>query len=180
MLPNKTEYLQSIQAVINTLRACMEWDDKAFLEAQAIGLQGEKRRDCHEECKTLMLSQWLRRKTGDLFDVKVLPEPVQVNLPSEMSTIPGYFNAYLNKMEETYSGLHKQANVLVNMGYQPIAKKLYKYTCHLMKIIIEVRRIIKEGKLANWEYHHVSRYQVSFDNVHDRYECKEKKMGYPG
>lgn len=174
---NQTECLQLIQDAVNALNALRVWEDWAHMRAQRLGLQGEKRRERDDEHEDLCLMQYLQSVAVDLFDAEVYPAAASTSFP-QIGRIPDYFKTYLAQLWEAYDELHTVANDLVIKGYKSIAEPIYCHIGHLFDEIIETRRTIKEGDLAGWEYHHVSRYQVAMDNVHDRYEGKEKKHGY--
>lgn len=178
MANNKEDCIRLLQAAVNLLYASQEWEGVAHMKAQKLGLQGEKRRERYEQRKELCIMQYLQSVAIDLFDVEIMPARQNVNFP-QVTDIQSYFNQYLAKLWEIYEGIHSIANELVVKNYKAISEPLYEYACCLFKEIIDTRRTIKEGTIANWEFHHVSRYQVSMkENVHDKFEGKEEQQGY--
>lgn len=175
-MADKGKATSLMQRAINLLEASRAWEGQAFLKAQILGLQGEKRRERYEARKDYMLMQYLQCCAVDLFDTELTPSSSQVTISN--TSIPEYFRTYLKKLWETYNELHNIANDLVVAGWKPIAEPLYCHLDYLLEVIVETKRTIKEGDLADWEYHHVSRYQVSNHNIHDCYEKKEAKQGY--
>lgn len=176
MAANKEQCIALLQSAINILDDSFRWEDQAYTRAQMLSVHGEKRRERHEARKDYMLQQHLKCLAVDLFDMELKAAPTSIVLPK--TDIPGYFDMYLKKLWKTYDELHKVANDLVVAGYKHIAEPIY---CHLDCVfdeIIETKRTIKEGNLANWEFHHVSRYQVGYYNVHDCMEKKEQAEGY--
>lgn len=177
MAQYQTECLKLLQDAINLLDASQKWENRAQIKAQKLGIQGEKRREGHDERKELCLAQYLQRTAMDIFDAELYPEVGNVSAPA-FSRPQDYFTAYHAKLWETYEALHMIANELVVKGYKPIAGPMYDYACYMFDEIIDTRRQLKEYALAGWEYHHISRYQVSYENRHDDYEKKERKQGY--
>lgn len=173
---SKDTALPLFQTALDALERSRQWADQAFIRAQAIGLQGEKRRERHNARKDYMLIQHLRCLALDLFNTEI--EPVKASGKVAASTIPEYFREYLGKLVESYNELHQVANDMVVSGLRPASSPIYKLCDCLWDQIIECRRAIKEGELAKWEYHHISRYQVSFCNVHDKMEETEESEGY--
>ncbi len=175
-----TKFHDLAQSAINLLCASAEWNALAHLRAQSLGLQGEKREARIDEHDAMWLKQYIASTANDLFGAEMRAYPVQLSLPDSMNSIPGYFEGLRQKLEDEYDHLHRIANELVVAGFRPIAEKLYCRTDALFCRLIEVRRTVKEGALADWAYHHVSRYQVGYHNVHDDAEKKERDRGYPG
>lgn len=166
-----------LQKAINLLEASSRWDDEASMKAQILGLQGEKRLERHSARKAHMLVQHYRHIAYDLFEEQLVP---QVNKPNlgDMSSIVAYFETYIDKSWATYLELNELGNALVVLGYRPLSCELYEMGECLQKEIIEAKRLLKEFKLAKEEYHHISRYEVSYRNVHDDMEKKEEGEGY--
>jgi len=70
------------------------------------------------------------------------------------------------------------ANAIVAAGFHPLSQCLHMHQAYLQDEIIDTNRFIMEGDAAKWEFHHISRYQVSMkDNIHDNYEEKKRKQG---
>lgn len=174
---NASETLKTMQDCINLLYASGELENHAMLKAQKLGIQGEKRREGHDERKELCLMQHLQRLAMDVFDTELYPVKSTIPLPT-MSTIQEYLQQYLAKLTEVYDKLHEYANALVVLKYRPIAAPMYAYVDYIWCEIIDIRRQMKEFALAGYEYHHVSRYQVGYENRHDDYEGKERDQGY--
>lgn len=177
-MENSGKITALMQKAVNVLNDSEKWCNQAFMQAQLLGLQGEKRRERHEARKGYMLIQYIQSLSIDLFDHIITAQDSTVKIQGTKD-IPSYFNMYLNKLETEYNELHTIANDMVVANYRIIAEQIYCYTDCLFKEIIDTKRAIKECTLAKWEYHHVSRYQVSMkENVHDIYEKKERKDGY--
>lgn len=178
MAKYQAECIQLLQNAINLLHASQQWENRAQVRAQSLGLQAEKREERIEQRKELNLMQYLQSVANDAFDgAEIYPAAGNVTFP-QVTQIPDYFKAYLAKLWETYYALHDIANELVVKDYKPIAEPIYEYICCLWDEIIDTRRMVKESALDGWSYHHVSRLQVSAENKHDRLEKLERKTGY--
>jgi len=151
MAQNKEDCIKLLQSAINLLHDSEKWCSQAFIKAQMLGLQGEKRRERHEARKGYMLMQYLQGVAVDLFDTEIYPANSDASLPA-IPDIPSYFNQYLMKLWKEYEGVHMIANELVVKGYRKISEQMYCYTDCLFAEIIDTRRTIKENTLANWEY----------------------------
>lgn len=174
---NRETTLPILESAISTLKLYMSWDNSAFTRAQLLGLQGEKRVERHTARKDYMLIQYLRCLAVDLFDEEIDPEPASLPVITAME-MRNFFIEYLERMKREYDELHRLANEAVSAGLRPISKPLYELCSCLWDQIIECRRAIKEGDLARWEYHHISRYQVSYCNVHDMMISVEETDGW--
>lgn len=166
-----------VQKAINLLESSSCWDDQAALRAHVLGLQGKKRVERYESRKEHMMVQCYIHDMFDLFDVEMQPEIGEIILPP-MPDITSFFEAYIKKLWAVYHELHEIANALVIAGYKPLSESLYCYIECLHKCIIDNKRELREYLLANKEYHHISRYEVSYYNIHDKYEKKEESQGY--
>ena len=172
------ECIRLLQEAINLLEASSKWADKAFLPALKLGLRGEKRRERLAARKEHALRQHFQSLAYDLFDTELYPQDSRVEF-SAVSDITEWFETFIKKLWETHFAMSKIANDFVINGYKAISEPLYDYLACIQDEIIEAKILLKGYKLANKEYHHISRYEVSTDeNVHDRYEKKEEKTGY--
>lgn len=173
----KQECAALLQRAINLLYAAYTWDDEASLIAQSLGLHGEKREERHMSRKFHMLVQHYRSVCLDLLDIKISPASATHDL-SSFTTIKIYLEKYIEKTWATYTELQVIANELVKGCFKPLSCEMYKLADCLQDEIIRSKRLLKEYMLANEQYHHISRYEVSYDNVHDRLEKIEDKEGY--
>lgn len=174
----KERCIELLQEAINLLDASSKWADKAFLPALRLGLRGEKRRERYAARKEHSLKQHFQSLAYDLFDIELYPHESRVDFPMTPD-ITAWYEVLIRKLWETHSQLSKIANDLVVSGYKAISEPLYEYLGCIQDELIEAKILLKGYLLANKEYHHISRYEISGDdNIHDRYEKKEEKTGY--
>lgn len=166
-----------MQKAINLLEASSKWNDHMSMKAHELSVHGEKRVEREEARKEMGMRQHFQHLALDLFDAELYPNIGNMTTP-QVTNITAYFETYIQKLWALYSELHAIANDLVIAGYKPISEPLYEYIECIQKDIIEAKRLAKEYKLANNEFHHISRYEVSYRNVHDDMEKKEKSEGY--
>lgn len=173
--PMDNEVIQLLQKTITELDAWKHWGEKAFLKAQELGLQGEKRRERDYLTEiAYCLEKDYQSKALDAFNVIIEPEEIRKSFEL-INDYRSYFQALKQALWEEYHTLHDLANKFVVANYKPLACDLYDFTECLWDVIIKVQRIIKEGDATEWMPHHVLIYQVSYENVHDYYEKKKAK-----
>lgn len=166
-----------IQLAIDNLSTYSDWSRKAAMKAHMCGLQGEKRRLRYLYRKANMVVDTLQHSMYDLFSVELYPRVGSANVVDMMcpkTTMAGM----IKTMWTMYEQLHKVANDLIGANMRSLASPIYGYCGCLLDILSELQRTQKEYEWANWEYHHISRHQVSHSNVHDKYEDKEESQGY--
>jgi len=166
-----------IQRAINLFDTAAQWSRSAAMKAHMSGLQGEKRRLRYLYRRANNIVDVLSSQMWDLFCVEMVPEKGSVDVSALLcprSTMAGI----MNTTTKVYSEGHQLANELVAACYRPLAKPLYDYIDCLFEVIRELHRAHFEYDLANYDYHHVSRYQVAYYNIHDEYEEKERSQGY--
>lgn len=166
-----------LQKELNLMETASMWARRAAKKAHIVGLQGEKRRLrwLYREARNVV--DWTEHAAYDVLMIDIMPQAgsTDVNgLTDTMSTMKGI----IDKLWVIYNEAHQIANDLVVAKFRKFACRLYDYSDKLFCIIQELQRADIEYGKASYEYHHISRYQVSYYNVHDEYECKEEDQGY--
>lgn len=178
-----------VQRALNLFETSAEWDRKAAMKAHMCGLQGEKRRlrDLSREARNVVDS--LQHCTYDKIKVddpkrpgkKIGLELYPITGTSDVSTLvcpESTLVGILVKLWKVHDEAHQIANDLVIAKMRSLSKPIYCFIDCLSECIDELQRAYDEYEWAKWEYHHISRYQVSHYNVHDEYEKKEEAQGY--
>jgi hypothetical protein len=166
-----------LQNAVDVLFKAKKIDSEVMVKAQNLGLQGEKRRLRYESAKNHNLINYLKCDAFDSYGITLLGEMPNISSPNTNS-MQGFFQMYLQIMEEQYDKLHSIANNLVQVNAQCYAKLLYK-KCHcLLEDIKYYRRIIREGDATSWKPEFIFLHQTTKCNVHDEFEEKEKEVGY--
>jgi len=166
-----------LQKTLNFMDAVAHWDRKAAKRAHIVGLQGEKRRLRYLSREATNIVTWTEHKAFDVLKLDICPQMGTVDISAlvcPMSTM----NGIIEKLWTMYHEIHKIANDMVVAGYRSFAKPLYDYVEVLFCILGELQRNQSEYEKAEYEYHHISRYQVTWYNIHDEYEAKEESQGY--
>ena len=145
--------------------------------AQYLGLQGEKRRMRYESTKSHNLMNYLKCDAFDVYGIDLKTHHQEVEMP-EIMNIKGYLTAYLEKIEHQYDILHSIANKLVLANCQHYACCLYDVCKDLICDIKYYRRTMLEGDVTKWSPEFILLHQTSAENIHDKFEGKEKKVGY--
>lgn len=173
----KAEIKTTLQGALDVLCKAKKFEEDAMLMAQKLGLQGEKRRLRYESAKNHNLINFFKCDTYDVFGFTLTVTPAAASL-QEATTIRGFFEMYLAKVEDQYDAMHEIANKLVTMNAQYAAAKLYDKCRCLVEDIKYYRRTIMEGNAAGWKPEFIFLHQTTACNIHDEFEEKEKKVGY--
>lgn len=174
---DKSSVQPLLQKSLNLMETASVWARRAAKKAHMVGLQGEKRRLRWLSREARNVVDWTEHAAFDIFAMDIEPQAgsTDVNgLTDTMTTMRGI----IDKLWVIYNECHQIANDLVVAKFRSFAKPLYCYSDKLIKIIQELQRADMEYGKASYEYHHISRYQVGYYNVHDEYECKEEEQGY--
>lgn len=166
-----------LQRALNLMETTSCWQRKAAKKAHIVGLQGEKRRMRYLSRESRNVVDWMEHNIYDILKIDISAQSGTTDtsgLVCPMSTM----NGIVDKLWLIYNEAHQIANDLVVAKFRVFAKPLYCYSDELCCIIGELQRAQFEYEKANYEYHHISRYQVSWCNVHDKYEDKEESQGY--
>jgi len=166
-----------LQRTINSLETASNWQRQAAKKAHMAGLQGEKRRLRYLHREALSIVTWIEHYSYDLLNIDICAQAGTTEVGTLLcprSTMDGI----IAKLWTIYNVLHEIANELVVNKYRGFATPLYKYLENLFCYLGELQRARSEYERADYEYHHISRYQVSWYNVHDEYEDKEEHQGY--
>jgi len=166
-----------IQRALNLFEASATWNRKAALKAHKCGLQGEKRRLRYLYRKAGNIVDRLVHEIWDMYKIEMNPMDGSIDV-SHLVDTKSTLQGIISTMWKVYNEAHQVANELVVAKLRPIAQSIYHYTDCLYEILGELQRAQFEYELANYEYHHISRYQVSYFNVHDEYERREEEQGY--
>lgn len=169
-----------LQNVVSELYASEKYFEAYLLKAQKLGLQGEKRRLRYESTKMHNLINFIKCDFYDLFgeslDIAHSEIPVQ-----PVSGVEDFFKKCLTHFWKGFQSLHSAGNALVTSNARNYALKIYDICDHWACYVKELRRIIDEGVESGWSDAHLQRLmiqQTTWENVHDRFEDKEKSHGY--
>lgn len=174
---NKQEIKSLLQQAVDAVSMAKSLEEDLMCKAQTLGLQGEKRRQRYESAKSYNFIKFLKCDAFDAYGIEL--ELKHVAAPSQqVSGIKGYFDVFLSKQEQLYDMLHTIANKLVVNNCQYYAKFLYGKCACIVEDTKYTRRTILEGNLVNWSPEFILLHQTTMENVHDRYEEKEKEVGY--
>lgn len=174
---NLTVIQPLIQKALNYMDTASLWSRKAAKKAHMVGLQGEKRRLRYLSRKARYFVDWLEHNAWDVFRIDICAQAGTIDISSlvcPMSTM----NGIIEKLWTIYNETHQIANDFVGAKLKHVADCLYKYVDELYCVIGELQRTQIEYEMADYEYHHISRYQVGWCNVHDKYECLEEEQGF--
>lgn len=166
-----------LQKLLNNMETASCWARKAAKRANIVGLQGEKRRLRYLSREARNVVDWTEHNAWTVFKIDICAQPGTVDvslLMCSMTTMSGI----IDKLWTIYNETHQIANDLVAAKLKHVADCVYKYVDKIYCIIGELQRAQSEYEMADYEYHHISRYQVAWENVHDIYECEEEKQGF--
>lgn len=166
-----------LQKLLNLMETAACWERKAAKKAHMVGLQGEKRRlrTLYREAQNVV--DWTEHYALDLLKIDICAQVGTVDV-STLTDTKSTMDGIISKLWVIYNEVHQIANDLVVAKFRGFAYRLYKYADRLFFILGELQRADDEYGKASYEYHHLSRYQVSYYNVHDEYEPKEEEQGY--
>jgi len=176
-MENVLEIKDQLQKAVDTLCKAKKFEEEGMLIAQRIGLQGEKRRLRYESAKTHNLINYLRCDSYDVYKIQLSGNSQAVTVP-DISSLKGFFETFLQKMEDQYEALHTYANKLVVLNARHYAEPLYKKCECLLDDIKYYKRTIMEGNNTSWSVEFMYLHQTTGENVHDCFESKEKEVGY--
>lgn len=172
-----TQVQPLIQRSLNLMETASCWCRKASKKAHIAGMQGEKRRLRYLYREASNIVDWTEHAIFDHLKIDICAQPGNVDVSSLMCPM-STMNGMIEKLWVIRDQAHDIANQLVIAKCRRYAKRLYCYVDKLDDILSELQRAQNEYERANYEYHHISRYQVSYYNVHDEYEEKEETQGY--
>lgn len=176
-MENIAKIKELLQKAVDIVYKAEKYEEHAFVLAQKIGLQGEKRRLRYESVKSHNLINYLISDSYDALGVNLTRTHHNVSVP-ENSSIKSFFEMYLGKLEDQYEALHEVANALVVNNYQHGACRLYELCKCLIDDMKYYRRTINEGNATGWSVEFIYLHQTTEENVHDHFEEKEKSIGY--
>lgn len=166
-----------IQRALDLMETAACWERKAAKKAHICGLQGEKRRLRYLSRDARNIVDWLEHIAYDVLKVDICAQEGSVDvstLVDPKTTMEGI----ISKLWTIYNEVHQIANELVVAKFKKLSEPLYCYSGKLFDILQELQRSHTCYEFGKYEYHHVSRYQVGWENVHDEYEEKEESQGY--
>jgi len=176
-MENTTEIKDLMQKAIDVIAKSKKFEEEGMIIAQRLGLQGEKRRLRYESAKNHNLINFLRCDSFDVYRFLLTNNTQAVTMP-DITTIKGFFESYLQKIEEQYDSLHAIANKLVVANAKHVAEHLYKKCACLIDDIKYYKRTIQEGTKTEWSVEFIFLSQTTAENIHDEMEKKEKEVGY--
>ena len=166
-----------IQQTIDALDTSGHWMQCAAKKAHIAGLQGEKRRLRYLAREAKHIVTWAEHFSYDLLCIDISAKRGNTDVSTLLcprSTMEGI----ISKLWTIVQVLHTYANEFIANNMRCYAIPVYNYVEELFSIIAELQRTQSEYERADYEYHHISRYQVGWSNVHDKYEEKEECQGY--
>jgi len=166
-----------LQKAINFMETVSVWERKAARRAHIVGLQGEKRRLRRLSRDARNIVDWFEYKIYDTLCKEVYNQAGNADV-SMFKCPKSTMSGIIEKLWTIYNELHQLANDLVVAKFRSFATPLYCYAEEIFALIGELNRNFNEYEMAAWEYHHISRYQVSWYNIHDEEEDKEESQGY--
>ncbi|MBF0651279.1 hypothetical protein IR083_20890 [Dysgonomonas sp. GY75] len=166
-----------LQTAVNLLCKAKKFEEEYMGIAQRLGLQGEKRRMRYESACNHNFINFLKCDAYDVYGITLTSEPQNNGIPGA-ANMKAFFETYLAKMEDQYDTLHTIANKLVTLNCQHTASHLYCKCKCLIEDIKYYRRIILEGNAVSWRPEFILLHQTTECNIHDRFEEKEKEVGY--
>ena len=166
-----------LQRSLNLMETAAAWQRKAAKRAHIVGLQGEKRRLRYLSREARNVVDWTEHYSYDSLKLDISAQQGTTDA-SSLVCIMSTMNGIIEKLWIIYGECHQIANEMVAAKYRVFAQPLYCYCEELFCILAELQRTQREYELADYEYHHISRYQLTWENVHDKYEDKEKDQGY--
>lgn len=178
---NKEECLALIQKTVDCLYQFEEWENCAFIEALALGIQGKKREARLEGSKDLNIRKYLQSEAGDMFETKLYPKASPVPFPA-VSSVDAFLTEYRRGLWDMYWRLHECANMFVApLCLRDLACPLYDRASCIRCAIVDLNRKIKrwnDMKTQGTALHDLFIYETSEYNNHDEAEKKEEKTGY--
>lgn len=180
-MPNKEQCLQQIQKTVDMLYAFEEFEDTAFVEALALGIQGKKRESRMDGTKDMNVRKYLQSEAGDLFETKIYPNRTQVQFPT-VNSVDTFLTEYRKGLWDMYWKLSEAANTfIVPLCLDDLACPLKKRASCIKKAIVDLNRKIKRWKDMKEQgtaLHDLYIYETSEYNNHDEAEKAEAKTGY--
>lgn len=180
-MPNKEQCLQQIQKTVDLLYAFEEFENKAFVKALALGIQGKKREARIEGTKDTNIRKYLQSEAGDLFETEIYPNPVNVQF-ANVNNIETFLTEYRKGLWDMYWKLHEAANMFVApLCLRDLACPLYDRAGCIKCAIVDLNRKIKRWKDMKEQgtaLHDLYIYETSEYNNHDEAEKAEAKVGY--
>lgn len=166
-----------LQRALDLMETAARWERRAAKKAYICGLQGEKRRLRYLYREAQNIVDWIEYAAEDDLKLDICAKEGSVDVSSllcPMSTM----NGVIEKLWTIYGNIRSLVNEIIAANFKDFSVPLDKYACELFAIIGELQRTQSEYEKAKYEYHHISRYQVGWENVHDKYEAMEEKQGY--
>lgn len=173
--------IQHIQNTVDLLYRFEDFEDAAFVEALALGIQGKKREERLAGTIDGSIRKYLQSEAGDLFGAKIIPNKNQSSFPAA-NDVETFLTEYRKGLWEMYWKLHEAANTFVApLCLRDLAKPLYKRASCIKCAIVDLNRKIKRWKDMKEQgtaLHDLFIYETSDYNNHDEAEKAEAKIGY--
>ena len=166
-----------LQKAINFMETVSMWERKAARKAHIVGLQGEKRRLRRLSREARNIVDWIEYTTYDVLCREINNQAGNTDV-STLKCPKSTMTGMVDKLWTIYNEVHQMANDLVVAKLRSFSAPLYCYAEGIFELLGELNRNFNEYEMAKWEYHHISRYQVSWYNIHDEEEDKEESQGY--
>jgi hypothetical protein len=179
---NKQECISHIQKTVNLLTDLEAWEDMAFVEAQSLGLQGEKRENRYEGTIDGGIRKYLQSEAFDLFDAKIHVNPSSIHFAESAEPVE-FLEMYCAGLWDIMYKLHDAANMLVSPHcLRSMATPVYARCECIKDAIIDISRKIKRYRAVEKHgtpLHDLYRESNTAETKHDRFEPLEKSVNHP-
>lgn len=171
-MENKNKIIQLVKQAMDVLNYQDRYDRISAMKAHIVGLQGEKRVDRIEHREYGCIVDDYQHRLWDLFDVEYYAIDRPINLDN-VTDITNYLETHISRLWTFRDELSNLADDMIKAGYLSFSKPLTQCAMEVENTIVRLRREYIEYNWAKKEYHHISRYEVGYYNVHDEAEKKE-------
>lgn len=180
-MPNKDECVRQIQKAVDLLHALEMFENKAFVKALSLGIQGKKREARMEGTKDVNIMKYLQSEAFDLFETEIYPIETNTQFPN-VNSIEAFLTEYRKGLWDIYWRLHEVANAFVSpLCLRDLACPLYDRASCIKKAIVDLNRKVKrwnDVKEYGTPLHDLLIYESTAYNNHDEAEKAEEKIGY--
>lgn len=177
----KEQCVQHIQNTVDMLHDFEKWEDKAFVEALSLGIQGKKREARLEGVTDKNIKNFFQSDAFDFLTTKIYPRESNVQFPM-VDSIESFLTEYRKGLWEMYWKLMEAKNTfIVPLCLDDYAEPLKKRAMCIKKAIIDLNRKIKrweDMKKYGTPLHDLFIYETTEYNNHDEAEKMERKLGY--
>jgi len=166
----KDTWAPIFQQLIDCLDTARRWKSIVKLKAQAMNLQGEKRRNRHEANMCHEFRQSIQTLAMDLLKIELHPTEKPLNVPN-FTSYKEYFVALKEHLWWLHDCIHKLANSFDELCI--LSQHLHCMCACIVKEAMEIDREINEGDAYGWSEHVLFLRQTSWNNINDHYKNLE-------